>query len=193
MSQRSTAQHCHIETPFCTIRKSHVTWNFAVPAPHSEEIRRCTLLLLCTLDKNKSVQRLISSLWGTSTAKFQVTWLLRIVQKGVSRWQCCAVDRWLMSGAYRCKTWVHLLRFSFIFSSRKLAERVHKGQKVRLFKDRHTQSTMGASIARKRTRLDRRVLCHLPAQVCASSCIMTCFSCTVMVFRYSKRARTFCT
>ena len=49
MSQRSTAQHCHIDTPFCTIRKSHVTWNFAVPGPHSEEIRRCILLFLCTL------------------------------------------------------------------------------------------------------------------------------------------------
>ena len=44
MSQRSTAQHCHIDTPFCTIRKSHVTWNFAMPAvPHSEEIGRCIL------------------------------------------------------------------------------------------------------------------------------------------------------
>ena len=49
MSQRSTTQHCHIDTPFCTIRKSHVTWNFAVPGPHSEEIRRCILLFLCTL------------------------------------------------------------------------------------------------------------------------------------------------
>ena len=49
MSQRSAAQHCHIDTPFCTIRKSHVTWNFAVPGPHSEEIRRCILLFLCTL------------------------------------------------------------------------------------------------------------------------------------------------
>ena len=34
--------------------------------------------------KNKSMQRLISSLWGTGTAKFQLTWLLRILQKGVS-------------------------------------------------------------------------------------------------------------
>ena len=49
MSQRSTAQHYHTDTPFCTIRKSHVTWNFAVPVPHSEEIRRCILLFLCTL------------------------------------------------------------------------------------------------------------------------------------------------
>ena len=50
MSQRSTAQHYHTDTPFCTIRKSHVTWNFAVPGPHSEEMRRCILLFLCTLD-----------------------------------------------------------------------------------------------------------------------------------------------
>ena len=54
MSQRSTAQHCHIDTPFCTIRKSHVTWNFAVPGPHSEEIRRCILLFLCTLDRTQN-------------------------------------------------------------------------------------------------------------------------------------------
>ena len=49
MSHRSTAQHCHIDTPVCTIRKSHVTWNFAVPGPHSEEIQCCILLFLCTL------------------------------------------------------------------------------------------------------------------------------------------------
>ena len=49
MSQRSAAQHWHIDTPFCTICKSHVTWNFAVPVPHTEEIRRCILLFLCTL------------------------------------------------------------------------------------------------------------------------------------------------
>ena len=55
MSQRSTAQHCHIDTLFCTIRKSHVTWNFAVPGPHSEEIRRCILLFLCTLDTSNYV------------------------------------------------------------------------------------------------------------------------------------------
>ena len=52
---------------------------------------------------------------------------------------------------------------------------------------------MGASIARKRTRLETRVLRHQLAQGCASSCIMTCFSCAAMVFRYSKRARTFFT
>ena len=82
--------------------------------------------------KNKSMQRLISSLWGTGTAKFQVTWLLHIVQKGVSMWQCCAVDRWLMSAAYRCTTKIRLSHFSCLFSSRKLAERVRKGKKVRL-------------------------------------------------------------
>ena len=82
--------------------------------------------------KNKSMQRLISSLWGTGTAKFQVTWLLRIVQKGVSMWQCCAVDRWLMSAAYRCTTLIRSSLFSFLFSSRKLAERARKGKKVRL-------------------------------------------------------------
>ena len=52
---------------------------------------------------------------------------------------------------------------------------------------------MGASIARKLTRLGLRVLRHHPAQVCASSCLMTCFSCAAIVFRYSKRARTFFT
>ena len=55
MSQRSTAQHYHTDTPFCTIRKSHVTWNLAVPGPHSEEIRRCILLFLCTLDRTGPV------------------------------------------------------------------------------------------------------------------------------------------
>ena len=50
-----------------------------------------------------------------------------------------------------------------------------------------------ASIARKRTRLGRRVLRHKLAQGCAFSCIMTCFSCATMVFGYSKRARTFFT
>ena len=52
---------------------------------------------------------------------------------------------------------------------------------------------MGASIARKRTRLGRRVLRHQLVQGCASSCIMTCFSRAAMVFRYSKRARIFFT
>ena len=48
MSQRSTAQHCHIDTPFCTIRKSHVTWNFAVPGPHSELVKRSGVAYSCS-------------------------------------------------------------------------------------------------------------------------------------------------
>ena len=49
MIQRSTAKHCQIDIPFCTKRKSYVTWNFTVPVNHSEEIRRSILLFLCTL------------------------------------------------------------------------------------------------------------------------------------------------
>ena len=49
MSQWFIMQHCHIDTPFCTTRKSHVTWNFALSVPYSEEIRRCILLFLRTL------------------------------------------------------------------------------------------------------------------------------------------------
>ena len=44
------------------------------------------LSVYARVHKNKSMQRLISSLWGPGTAKFQVTWLLRIVQNGVSVW-----------------------------------------------------------------------------------------------------------
>ena len=83
--------------------------------------------------KSKSMQRLISSILGTGTAKFLVTWLLRIVQKGVSVWQCCAVNRWLLSGACPWKTLTLLSHFFFLFSSRKIAERLHKGKKVRWF------------------------------------------------------------
>ena len=50
---------------------------------------------------------------------------------------------------------------------------------------------MGALIARKWTRLGRKALRHQLEQGCASSCIRTCFSCATMVFRYSKRPRTF--
>ena len=46
----------------------------------------CDHLISSRVHKNKSMQRLISSLWGTGTAKFQVTWLLCIVQNGVSVW-----------------------------------------------------------------------------------------------------------
>ena len=76
--------------------KSHTTWISTVPMhmTHCEEIRCYMLLFLSLLrssvaprvHKNKSMQRPISSLWGPGTAKFQVTWLLRIVQNGVSVW-----------------------------------------------------------------------------------------------------------
>ena len=45
--------------------------------------------------------------------------------------------------------------------------------------------------ARKWTGLGNRVLRHQPAQGCVTSCMLTCFSCAAMVFRYSQRARTF--
>ena len=83
--------------------------------------------------------------------------------------------------------------FSFLFLHEDSQRGCRKGKEGWFFKGRQTQSTMEASIARKRTRLGRGVLRHQLAQVCASSCIMTCFSCAVMVFRYSKRARTFFT
>ena len=46
-----------------------------------------------------------------------------------------------------------LTPFSFFFSSRKLAEMGYKGKNVRIFKGRLTQSTMEASVERKRTPL----------------------------------------
>ena len=91
-------------------------------------------------------------------------------------WECCAVDRSLMSGAYWWKTWIILSRFFFLFMSQKLAERVHKGKKVRGFKRQtHMVNDGSTSIARKHTRSWRSVLCHQLAQGCASSCIMTQF------------------
>ena len=83
--------------------------------------------------------------------------------------------------------------FPFFFLHENSQRGCIKGKKVKFFKGRHTPSTMEASIARKRTRLGRIVLRHKLAQVCASSCMMSCFSCAAMVFRYSKRARTFFT
>ena len=101
--------------------------------------------------------------------------------------------------------------FFALFLSFFLHENLQKGcvrvRKWCWFKVRHTKSTMGASVARKLTRLGPRVLRHQLAQVCASSCLMTCFSCAARVhknflmnswcaaidFRYSKRARTFFT
>ena len=41
---------CCIHTALA--KKIHVTWNFAVPVPHSEEIWRCILLFFYTLDRS---------------------------------------------------------------------------------------------------------------------------------------------
>ena len=78
MSQRSTAQHCHTDTPFCTIRNSHVTWNFAVPVPHGEEIRRCILLFLCTLDTMEKIHKMWSFVLGLTPRQRQ--WLTDLHQ-----------------------------------------------------------------------------------------------------------------
>ena len=67
--------------------------------------------------------------------------------------------------------------FPFFFLHENSQRGCIKGKKFRFFKGRHTQSPMEASIARNRTRLGRSVLPHQLAQVCASSCIMSCFSC----------------
>ena len=95
MSQRSTAQHCHIDTPFCTIRKSHVTWNFAVPGPHSEEIRRCILLFLCTLG---TIERL-----GESSATHNSQSASR---SGVEAWVARNLNGWDDSDAGLSQGWV---------------------------------------------------------------------------------------
>ena len=87
------------------------------------------VVVLCPrVHKNKSIRRLIFSLWGTGTAKFQVTWLLRIVQKSVSIWQwyLTMLRGRPVTQAY-AKPKFYLSHFSFPFSSRKLAERVHNG------------------------------------------------------------------
>ena len=102
MSQRSTAQHT--DTPFCTIRKSHVTWNFAVPGPHSEEIRRCILLFLCTLGKYQngtSYTRVSARHKWTHLVLFGTPWLKaagedrRVEERFVPFW---------MLAISRCKT-----------------------------------------------------------------------------------------
>ena len=82
-----------------------------------------------------------------------------------------------MTGAYDAKRKFTYSTLFLSFSSlwRKRAERVHEGKNVRWLKGRHTRSTMGASIARKRTGLGPRVLRHQLAQTCPTSCIMTCF------------------
>ena len=76
--------------------------------------------------RTKSMQRLISSLWGTDTAKFQVTSLLRVVKKGVAVWQCSAVTGKPLTHVDAKPKFIYRT-FLFFFFSRKLAERVHKG------------------------------------------------------------------
>ena len=56
MSQLSTAQRWNADTQFYAICKSHVTWNFAVAVPLSEEIRCWTLFFLCTLGSTQRSQ-----------------------------------------------------------------------------------------------------------------------------------------
>ena len=123
--------------------------------------------------KNKSVQRLISSLWGSGTAKFQVTWLLRI--HGTKGCIDVAVLRGRPLTQVDAKPKFIYRTFSFFFLHQNSQSGRIKGKKVRCFKGRYPQSTIEGSIARKRTRLGRGVLRHQLAQVCASSCIMSCF------------------
>ena len=97
-----------------------------------------------------------------------------------------------MSGIYRWNLNPFILLFlSFFFT--KIRTEVDKSlRKLGDIKaDTHSQRLERR--LQKRTRLGRRVLRHKLAQGCAFSCIMTCFSCAAMVFRYSKRARTFFT
>ena len=117
------------------------------------------------------MQRLISSLWDTDTVKFQVTFV------SFAKW-CIGVTVLCIrplthDGSLWCKTEIHLQHaFSFFFLH--CDENAWRGwTRVRTF--RHTRSTMGASIARKRTGLGPRVLRHQLAQTCPTSCIMTCF------------------
>ena len=51
-----------------------------VTRPPSSIYARVNCFVIPRVHKNKSMQRLISSLWGTGTAEFQVTWLLRIAK-----------------------------------------------------------------------------------------------------------------
>ena len=78
--------------------------------------------------------------------------------------------------------------FPFFFLRENSQRGCIKGKNVKFFKGRYTQSMMEASIARKRTHLGRRVLRQQLAQVCASSCIMTCFSCAAMVQAFNTQS-----
>ena len=145
------------------------------------------LLLFPRLHKQqrtKSMERLISSLWGTDTAKFQVTSRLRVVKKGVSMWQCSAVSgKPLTHVDAKPKKFIYrTFPFFFLHESLQRERECIKGKTIRCFKDRHTQSTMEASIARIQTRLGRGVLRHQLTQACTSSCIMSCFSCAANTF-----------
>ena len=140
--------------------------------------------------KNKSVQRLISSLtMGHWHGEISSNVTFAYCTKG-------CIDVAVLRG--RPLTHVDAKpkfvygTFSIFFLHENSQSGCIKGKKVRCY-GRYTQSMMEASIARKRTRFRRGVLRHQLAQVCASSCIMSCFSCAAMVFRYSKRARTFFT
>ena len=177
----STAR-MHLSTPLGGLRwRCHgVATRHVSPRVHKNKIH-----------KNKSMP----DLFTTGHWHDEISSDVPFVQKGVSMWHGSnarqTADSCQELTDAKPKSICHA--FPFFFSSQKLSQRVHKGKKVRLFKDRHPQSTRGASMARKRTRLGRRVLRHQLAQVFASSGIMTCFSCAAIVFWYSKRARTFFT
>ena len=81
--------------------------------------------------------------------------------------------------------------FPFFFLHENQQRGCIRVRKLGWVKERQTYSTLRASIVRKRTRFGPRVLRHPLAQVHASSFLMTCFSCAAMVFRFSKRARTY--
>ena len=140
--------------------------------------------------KNKSVQRLIISVFtmGRCHGEISSNVTFAYCTKG------CIYVAVLRGGPLthveQKPKFIYRTFSFFFFLHENLQSGCIKSKKVRC---RYTQSTMKASIARKRTRLGRGVLRHQLAQVCASSCIMSCFSCAAMVFRYSKRARTFFT
>ena len=61
--------------------------------------------------------------------KYEIKYWTKICDFTVSVWQCCAVDRWLMSGAYQWKTLTLLTRFYCIHeNSHRGCKRVRKLQ-----------------------------------------------------------------
>ena len=152
---------------------------------------------MCIIELKSMHNSLISSLWGPGTAKFQVdvTSLLYCTPRV---YRCGSAARQTADSCHElidAKPKSTYRTFSFIFLHENSQRGYIRVTKVRLFKDRHTQSTMGASSARKWTRLGHfRVLRHQLAQeIRLFLTIITCFSCAAMVFRYSKRVRTFFT